>query len=208
MKNTHSAYNFHILDTQKRKVTNKMRAAKEILKETMDAARQVMIAKNRDYSGAADENADSLGNFRYSEKLGVKPFIGVLIRMQDKLMRIEAFLKSGSLSVLNESVVDSIVDNMNYCILGYCVSKTAPKTITPSHLIRIHDGLSDRAINHTSARDFSEQEPAGLLKLLRLSLEIAATEEMRPGISEEYDASNFVLDYLVLSANLLSRMEE
>lgn len=73
-----------------------------------------MEAKNHDYAGGSD---DCFANFRSALFLDVQPEIGLLMRCLDKFKRIEAFVKTGTLKVKNESVNDAIEDVINYMIL-------------------------------------------------------------------------------------------
>ena len=70
--------------------------------------------KNHDYSG----DDDPLRNLRTPTKLGIDPFIGVLIRLEDKWSRLEQFAKTGILEVENEKIEDTLMDNAVYSLLG------------------------------------------------------------------------------------------
>ena len=70
--------------------------------------------KNHDYAGTSDP----LKNLRACERLELKPFIGVMVRLQDKWSRLEEFIKSGQLMVKGESVKDTLMDNAVYSILA------------------------------------------------------------------------------------------
>ena len=70
--------------------------------------------KNHDYAGTSDP----LKNLRACERLNLKPFLGVLVRLQDKWSRLEEFVKSGKLMVKNESVIDTLMDNAVYSLLA------------------------------------------------------------------------------------------
>ena len=59
--------------------------------------------KNHDYAGTSDP----LKNLRACTRLELDPFIGVMVRLQDKWSRIEEFVKSKTLLVKNESVEDT-----------------------------------------------------------------------------------------------------
>lgn len=65
--------------------------------------------KNEDY--ACEE--DALRNFRASGW----PEIGLYTRMTDKMQRLRSFLEKGSLSVPNETRIDTLMDLANYCAL-------------------------------------------------------------------------------------------
>ena len=82
-------------------------------KKTLD----IMRAKNSDYCGG-ENTVDALANFKTAESLGLHPVTGLLLRMQDKLMRIKSFVNDGKLSVSGESVDDACEDLVNYAILA------------------------------------------------------------------------------------------
>jgi len=82
-------------------------------KKTLD----IMRAKNSDYCGG-EHTVDALANFKTAESLGLHPVTGLLLRMQDKLMRIKSFVNDGKLSVSGESVDDACEDLVNYAILA------------------------------------------------------------------------------------------
>jgi len=70
--------------------------------------------KNHDYSGTDDP----LKNLHAVEKIGITPFMGVLVRLQDKWSRIEQFANSGEVLVKDESVIDTLMDNAVYSLLA------------------------------------------------------------------------------------------
>jgi hypothetical protein len=76
-----------------------------------------MQKKNNDYSGGLTSD-DALANFKMSSTLGMPPVMGLLLRIQDKMMRIKTFATDGSLNVADESVYDAFEDIINYAILG------------------------------------------------------------------------------------------
>lgn len=66
----------------------------------------IINRKNQDYGD--HKNADPFGNFR---RHGLK---GFLVRIDDKLARLNTFCDSGKLAVMDESVMDTIIDAANY----------------------------------------------------------------------------------------------
>lgn len=82
--------------------------------ETCATAKQIMLQKNADYTAGSD---DPYANFRGGEEFGVEPEIGLMIRMKDKMKRVQSFVNLGSLQVDNESVEDACNDLVNYAIL-------------------------------------------------------------------------------------------
>ena len=65
-----------------------------------------------------EETVDALANFKSARSLGLHPVTGLLLRMQDKLMRIKSFVNDGELKVAGESVDDACEDLVNYSILA------------------------------------------------------------------------------------------
>lgn len=80
----------------------------ELLKEIGD----LHDLKQRDY-GRGD---DPFANVRSSQEWGVAPWIGALIRLNDKVKRLQAFAIKGSLA--NESVDDSLRDISVYALIS------------------------------------------------------------------------------------------
>lgn len=64
--------------------------------------------KNADYSGKGN---DPFANFRRHGALGF------LVRMHDKMARLESFVEKGSFEVSDESFEDTCLDLANYSIL-------------------------------------------------------------------------------------------
>lgn len=94
----------------------------ELHEETTSKCRNIMKAKNNDYTGgkAAD---DVFANFRSSVILGVHPVTGIMMRVMDKIQRIKTFTNDGKLSVSGESVDDACEDIINYAILAKAMLK-------------------------------------------------------------------------------------
>ena len=72
--------------------------------------------KNHDYAG----KGDPLSNLRSCERLGLPPWFGVIVRLQDKWSRLENFVLQKKLEVKDESVIDTALDNAVYSIL-FCI---------------------------------------------------------------------------------------
>lgn len=85
-----------------------------------EKSREIIRQKNYDYTG---DDPDIFKNFRKSEHRGIPAEIGLLLRVDDKLGRIETFVKKRSLKVGNESVEDSVIDVINYMVLVYGIIK-------------------------------------------------------------------------------------
>jgi hypothetical protein len=89
-------------------------------------ALRVISAKRYDYS----DELDPFKNLRFSAGIGVEPWRGALVRMLDKVSRIVRFAElGGNMRVKEESLVDTVVDLINYaCIaFGLIVESFPPK---------------------------------------------------------------------------------
>lgn len=68
--------------------------------------------KQQDYGS----DTDAFANVRASEQFGVEPWIGALVRLNDKVTRLQAFARKGELA--NESAEDSMLDIAVYAIIA------------------------------------------------------------------------------------------
>src|SRR5581483_9275732 len=80
--------------------------------DILNELRAMHDKKSKDY-GHGD---DPLANLRASEKFGIPAWVGVLIRLNDKIVRVQSFLQKGSLA--NESLDDSLIDIPVYAVLA------------------------------------------------------------------------------------------
>lgn len=85
----------------------------ELFDETVGSARDILIRKNKDYS----DGDDPWSNFNASTIFDVDPIVGILMRVVDKLKRIQTFAAKGELQVKDEPVLNSIIDVINYMAL-------------------------------------------------------------------------------------------
>ncbi len=76
-------------------------------------AKELMIRKNHDYAG----EADPFKNFRMCEEVNLcTVLVGMLVRLGDKVSRLEN-LKTKEAKVKEESIEDTLIDVINYCVL-------------------------------------------------------------------------------------------
>ena len=80
--------------------------------EILDDLRELHLKKSADY-GVGE---DPLANLRASERFGIPAWVGAMVRAQDKMQRVQAFVRNGSLK--NESLEDSLLDGAAYFILA------------------------------------------------------------------------------------------
>jgi len=67
--------------------------------------------KGKDYGDTTDPYA----NVRASADFGVPPWVGALIRLNDKITRLKSFIRRGELA--NEGALDSIQDIAVYAVI-------------------------------------------------------------------------------------------
>lgn len=72
---------------------------------------RVVGPKNQDYAGSNDA-------FRNLRRRGL---LGVLVRMDDKMSRLDGYIERNSLQVQGESAIDTCVDLANYAIILACM---------------------------------------------------------------------------------------
>lgn len=86
--------------------------------------------KQADY-GKGD---DPFANVRASDEWGVSPWIGIMIRITDKVRRLQSFVRKGNLE--NESVEDSLRDIAVYATIALVILEEeksgAKKDFVPS----------------------------------------------------------------------------
>lgn len=83
----------------------------------LDNMQSVYEAKDNDYSA----NGLPMGNLRKCEDAGIDAWRGCLIRIGDKMSRLENFLKDKEYLVVSEKAEDTVVDLANYAILMSCL---------------------------------------------------------------------------------------
>lgn len=88
-------------------------------KQLLDEALALHQAKNAGYAGIGA--TDPWANFREAKRFGVTPFIGVMIRLSDKYIRISNLIKNPEADQVNESIVDALFDMAIYCLIAICI---------------------------------------------------------------------------------------
>ncbi len=81
----------------------------ESARKTYAAGLEIMERKNHDYAGAAD----AFRNFRTATVLGLSVEKAILVRVLDKLARVNNLLDQPAF-VTEESMADTLVDAINY----------------------------------------------------------------------------------------------
>ena len=79
------------------------------MRKTFDTCLDTSLAKSADYS----KGSNTYRNFEGSERIGISVQKGILLRLQDKFIRLENLLESDTPKVA-ESIEDTIMDAINY----------------------------------------------------------------------------------------------
>lgn len=86
--------------------------------DILDGIKELHISKSKDY-GSED---DPFANVRMTESFGLPAWIGVAIRMQDKMVRlqnaVQQFMKTGEVNMAHDSLLDDFRDLCNYGGIG------------------------------------------------------------------------------------------
>lgn len=77
-----------------------------------DEMKEVHMKKAHDYGIDDDPHA----NFNQAVDFGIDPFVGLMLRLNDKVTRVKNFVKKGRLA--NESVEDALRDISVYANIG------------------------------------------------------------------------------------------
>ena len=90
---------------------------KNIEKIFNEEALSLINSKNDDYANPTDFYA----NFRLCEQAGIPMFIGVHVRMLDKISRLNSFIerfnRTGEITAHHESIEDTLLDTINYAAI-------------------------------------------------------------------------------------------
>ena len=115
---------------------------KEMFKEEtalniLDNMQSVYEAKDNDYSATGLP----MGNLRKCEDAGIDAWRGCLVRIGDKMSRLENFLKEKEYLVISEKAEDTVIDLANYAILMSCLLEE----IKSVNLSRYYNDITEQA---------------------------------------------------------------
>jgi len=95
-------------------VTNRQSGSERFHEELLKLG-ELHDAKQADYG----RKGDPFANVRASDEFGIPPWIGCMIRANDKMRRIQTHAKGSTL--VNESVEDSLRDMAVYALIALCL---------------------------------------------------------------------------------------
>ena len=103
----------------------------------LDNMQSVYEAKDSDYSATGLP----MGNLRKCEDAGIEAWRGCLVRIGDKMSRLENFLKEKEYLVISEKAEDTVVDLANYAILMSCLLEELKSV----NLSRYYNDITEQA---------------------------------------------------------------
>ena len=103
----------------------------------LDNMQSVYEAKDNDYSATGLP----MGNLRKCEDAGIEAWRGCLVRIGDKMSRLENFLKEKEYLVISEKAEDTVVDLANYAILMSCLLEELKSV----NLSRYYNDITEQA---------------------------------------------------------------
>jgi hypothetical protein len=105
--------------------------------DILDNMQAVYEAKDNDYSATGLP----MGNLRKCEDAGIDAWRGCLVRIGDKMSRLENFLKEKEYLVISEKAEDTVVDLANYAILMSCLLEELKSV----NLSRYYNDITEQA---------------------------------------------------------------
>ena len=84
--------------------------------EVLDKMKEIYEAKRQKYLPE-----EELGNFRESTKIGVSPWKGAFVRLQDKYLKACNLISKKEPDSENKELVDTLLDLANYAIITLCL---------------------------------------------------------------------------------------
>lgn len=88
----------------------------------LELVKEIEILHNKKNAGYAGIGAsDPFRNFKFSSLFGVTPFVGVLVRMSDKFIRISNLIKDPKADQVGEKITDTLLDLSVYCLIAICL---------------------------------------------------------------------------------------
>lgn len=87
--------------------------------QLLEQMKELHAKKNAGYAGI--DNPDAWANFRMSESFGVSAFLGCLVRLSDKYIRITNLVKNPDNEQVGETIKDTLFDLASYALIAICL---------------------------------------------------------------------------------------
>jgi len=103
-------------------MVEKIKPGHPMFYELLEKIGDLHARKNSNYA----EDSDPLSNLKACSRLNIPPFMGIMIRLQDKWSRLEQ-LSKGKPDLVGESIEDTLMDNAVYSLLAIIMLNEAKK---------------------------------------------------------------------------------
>ena len=84
----------------------------------LDEMRSLHTRKSAGYTGT---DPDAWRNFREATRWGVSPFVGALVRLSDKYLRVGSLVENAKHDQVGESIEDTLMDLAAYALIALCL---------------------------------------------------------------------------------------
>ena len=84
--------------------------------EVLDKMKEIYKAKKQEYLPE-----EELGNFRESVKIGIPPWKGAFVRLQDKYLKACNLILGKEINLEDKELVDTLLDLANYAVITLCL---------------------------------------------------------------------------------------
>lgn len=99
--------------------TDSCKGLKRLVETATDPFEEILSYMNTLHKAKDSDYADQIpyGNFIESFRVGIPPYLGAFIRLQDKYRRCCTLIRGKDAEVKDESLDDTLVDLANYAII-------------------------------------------------------------------------------------------
>ena len=84
-----------------------------------EAALHEVLEMHRRKGADYGTNEDCFANVSASQSWGIPPWVGAMVRANDKVVRLQSYSKGSTLQ--NEGVEDSLLDIATYALIALCL---------------------------------------------------------------------------------------
>jgi hypothetical protein len=90
----------------------------ELKQKLFKKSDEISLIKSKSYSNIAD---DPFKNVKMATLIHVKPAKGILIRLLDKISRIDTYVDGNGVDLVDEKLEDCVIDAINYLTMIYAL---------------------------------------------------------------------------------------
>jgi hypothetical protein len=123
----------------------------------LDEMRSLHTRKSAGYTGT---DPDAWRNFREATRWGVSPFVGALVRLSDKYLRVGSLVENAKHDQVGESIEDTLMDLAAYALIALCLYREE-RPVVPTFKPADYwdDGDASLATMPQDAPEYEDVEP-------------------------------------------------